>query len=155
MKSIQRETIFYFNTSSLANFSNKDLTPFSPKSISAFSFPLTMVVSITFPMPNMPCLTKAPIGRDEFLTNTFSPSLLLTFTSLFGLAGRLFWLNAGLENELLKRFLSISISSSQSPILACFGMFSTGRSRNCSSMSLIKRLGFEKFVFPFLKRDLA
>ena len=123
MKCFQSETIFYFNTSSLANFSNKDLTPFSPKSISAFSFPLTMVVSITFPMPNMPCLTKAPIGSDKFSTNTFSPSVLLTFTSLLGFAGKMFWLNDGLENELLKRFLSVSISSSQSPILACLVCF--------------------------------
>src|SRR5664279_1418520 len=84
-----------------------------------------------------------------------SPTELLNFTIRFGVAGILFPLKIGLENELWNRLRSVSKSSSQSPIRICFGFASGGISRYCSSMSFINRLGLEKFVFPFRKRDFA
>jgi len=130
---------FFISTLPTLQISVTRFNSFSPKSISAFSLPLTNGCLYYFPIPNMLCFTNAPEGMDWFSVVTFSLFIIPYFTNLLGLLGKMLCLKPDLRNELLKRFLSVSISSSQSPIRACFCTISTGNSRNVSSISLIKR----------------
>ena len=66
----------YSIISSLANFSKSDFTPFSPKSISAFSLPLTILISNTLPIPKTACFTNEFTGIGLFVIGILTVSVL-------------------------------------------------------------------------------